>query len=187
MVAKPTRAKIADLEALPAHHVGELIFGVLHSHPRPAIPHAHVATALGGEIFGPFHRGRGGPGGWIILDEPEIHLGPEPDVVVPDLAGWRRARVAHAPDAAYVSVAPDWVCEVLSPSTEAIDRSDKMTLYARDSVGHLWLIDPTSETLEVFRLHGDAWRMINTWNGRITVRAEPFDAFELDLSVLWDR
>jgi Uma2 family endonuclease len=187
VVAKTARAAYADLEALPAHRVGEILFGVLYSHPRPSLPHAHVASAVGGEIFGPFHRGRGGPGGWIILDEPELHLGSEPDVVVPDLGGWRRTRLPHTPDAAFTTLAPDWICEVISASTEAIDRSDKMTIYAREHVSHAWLIDPSIETLEVFRLDGETWRMIKTWRGRVTVRAEPFDAIELDLTVLWDR
>jgi Uma2 family endonuclease len=187
VAAKTTRATYADLEALPANRVGEILFGVLHSHPRPAIPHAHVATALGAEIFGPFHRGRGGPGGWIVLDEPELHLGAEPDVIVPDLAGWKRDRLPHAPNAPFIALAPDWICEVVSASTEAIDRSDKMTIYAREHVPHAWLIDPSIETLEVFRLDGETRRMIKTWRGRAIVRAEPFDAIELDLAVLWER
>jgi Uma2 family endonuclease len=187
VVAKAARATYADLETLPPNQVGEILFGVLHAHPRPAIPHAHVASVLGGEISGPFHRGRGGPGGWIILDEPELHPGSDPDVVVPDLAGWRRTRLAHAPDAAFVAVAPDWVCEVVSPSTEAVDRSDKMTIYARERVSHAWLVDPSVETLEVFRLDGTTRRTVKTWTGHATVRAEPFDAIELELGALWDR
>jgi Uma2 family endonuclease len=187
VIAKRSRATYAELSALPANKVGEILFGVLYTHPRPAIPHAHVASVLGWEIGGPFHGGRGGPGGWVILDEPELHLGAEPDIVVPDLAGWRRARLPHAPDAPSISLAPDWVCEVLSVSTEAIDRSDKMSIYARERVAHAWLIDPSVETLEVFRLDGDTWRMTKTWRGRVGVRAEPFDAIELNLGSLWDR
>jgi Uma2 family endonuclease len=185
VVAKSARATYDDLLALPAHRVGELVFGVLHSHPRPGIPHTEAASALGGELFNPFHRGRGGPGGWIILDEPELHLGTEPDVLVPDLAGWRRKRMAKAPDAPFITLAPDWVCEVVSPSTEAFDRADKMTVYAREHVAHAWLVDPTVQTLEVFRLDGDSWRMIKTWRGSATVRAEPFDAIEIELGGLW--
>lgn len=187
VVAKPARATYADLMKLPPHHVGEILFGVLHAHPRPAIPHANAASALGGELWGPFHRGRGGPGGWIILYEPELHLGAEPDVVVPDFAGWRRARMPQAPDAPYITLAPDWVCEIVSPSTEAVDRSDKMDIYARERVVNVWLIDPVIQTLEVFRLDGASWRMLVTFRARVTVRAEPFDAIELDLSALWDR
>ena len=187
MIAKSARATYADLEALPPNQVGEILFGVLYAHPRPAIPHALAASALGGKLQEPFHGGRGGPGGWIILDEPELHLGSEPDVVVPDLAGWRRARLARVPDAPFITLAPDWVCEVVSPSTEAIDRSDKMDIYAREKVGHAWLVDPVLETLEVFRLDGLTFRLLKTWRGRAVVRAEPFDAIELDLATLWER
>ncbi len=181
------RATYADIEALPSHYVGEILFGVLHAHPRPALPHAEVASGMGGELRGPFHHGRGGPGGWIILDEPELHLGDakEPDVVVPDLAGWRRTRMAVVPAQAFTTLAPDWVAEILSPSTEAVDRDEKMTIYAREKVAHAWLVDPLVRTLEVFRLDGDTWRMIKTWHGDVRVRAEPFDAVELDLALLW--
>jgi Uma2 family endonuclease len=139
----------------------------------------------GEELGPPFKRGKNGPGGWMILDEPELHLGPEPDILVPNLAGWRRERMSAVPHAASISVAPDWVCEVVSPSTEAIDRAEKMPIYARESVGHLWLVDPLLKTLEVFRLDGDSYRMVHTWRGSAVVRAEPFDAIELDLSILW--
>lgn len=187
VVAKPSRAAYADLLALPPNHVGEILLGVLHAHPRPAITHAHAASVLGGELSGPFHRGRGGPGGWIILDEPELHLGKEPDVVVPDLAGWKRTRMAHAPDAPHVSLPPDWVCEIPSASTEAVDRSDKMTIYGRERVANAWLIDPVVKTLEIFRLDGETWRMLKTFRGNAVVRAEPFDAIELELGALWER
>lgn len=187
MVAKASRATYADLQRLPANQVGEILFGVLHAHPRPGIAHAFAASALGAEITGPFQRGRGGPGGWVILDEPELHLGAEPDVVVPDLAGWRRARLPLAPDVPHLTLAPDWVCEVISPSTEAIDRSDKMDIYAREHVSHAWLLDPGVQTLEVFRLDGETWRLLKTWRGDATVRAEPFDAVEIELSALWSR
>src|SRR5205085_2249753 len=136
--------------------------------------HAEVASSLGAEVRGPFHRGRGGPGGWIILDEPELHFGAsEPDIVVPDLAGWRRERMPFVPAAAFTTLAPDWVCEVLSPSTEAEDRGEKMTIYAREGVSHAWLVDPSIRTVEVFRLDGETWRMIKTWHDDVVVRAEP--------------
>jgi len=121
------------------------------------------------------------------LDEPELHLGSEPDVVVPDIAGWRRERMPHVPDDPFTKVAPDWVCELLSASTEVIDRRDKMAIYARENVKHAWLIDPTLRTLEVFRLDGDTWRMLKVWSDDAKVRAEPFDAIELDLGALWER
>jgi hypothetical protein len=97
LARKPkTPATYADLEALPANMVGEILYGVLHAHPRPAPGHARASSRLGAELDGPFDRGRGGPGGWIILDEPELHLGPH--VVVPDIAGWRRERLTPFPE-----------------------------------------------------------------------------------------
>jgi Uma2 family endonuclease len=178
-------ATYADIEALPANYVGEILFGVLHAHPRPALPHTEVASGIGGELRGPFHHGRGGPGGWIILDEPELHLGSAPDVLVPDLAGWKRVRMPVVPAKAFATLAPDWVAEIVSASTEAVDRGEKMTIYARERVAHAWLVDPLVRTLEVFRLDGETWRMIKTWHGDVVVRAEPFDAIELDLGLLW--
>src|SRR5690606_30130204 len=127
--------------------------------PRPAAIHAVAASVLGGELSGPFHRGRGGPGGWVILDEPELHLGG--DVLVPDLAGWRRERMPEIPDAAGFELAPDWVCEVLSPSTEAVDRAQKVRLYAREGVAHVWLLNPRGRTLEVLALDGSGYRIAN--------------------------
>ena len=173
-----------DVLAAPAHLVAELIDGVLHTNPRPGAPHALAASHLGGELFGPFARGRGGPGGWIILDEPELHLGE--DIVVPDLAGWRRERMLVFPhDAAYFTLAPDWICEVLSASTAKVDRTDKLALYARESVRHVWLLDPIARTLEVFRLEAGRWLLLLSQADDAAVRAEPFDAIELSLASLW--
>ncbi len=179
------RATYQDVLDAPPHHVAEVIEGVLYVHPRPATPHAAASSALGEELGPPFKRGRGGPGGWLILYEPELHLGAEPDIVAPDLAGWRRERMPAAPRAAFITLAPDWVCEVLSPSTAAIDRSRKLPVYARERVGHVWLVDPQVRTLEVFRLDGDGYRVAAVWSGEAVVRAEPFDAIELALGVLW--
>jgi len=187
---KIRRATYADLEAVPANQVAEIIDGQLHVHPRPAPRHARASSALGGELFGPFDKGHGGPGGWVILDEPELHFGPErdQDVLVPDLAGWRIERLPELPETAYFTVAPDWVCEVLSPSTEAIDRVEKMPIYAREGVRHAWLLNPLLETLEVFTLSPDRlWLLRSQHRGAARVRAEPFDAIELDLSLLWQR
>jgi Uma2 family endonuclease len=180
------RATYADVLAAPAHLVAELIFGQLVTHPRPAVRHANVASNLGGELYGPFRKGTGGPGGWIILDEPEVHL--HGDVLVPDLAGWRRERVPELPDGAAVEIVPDWVCEVLSPATAAVDRTDKMAIYAREQVRHVWLVDPVLCTLEVFRLlSSKTYEELAAWRGDATVRAEPFDAIELELSSLWQK
>lgn len=174
----------ADLEALPDHVVGELIAGKLHVSPRPASPHTVAASVLGFELGGPFHRGRGGPGGWLLLDEPELHLGQ--DVLVPDLAGWRRERMPRAPRAAAFTLAPDWVCEVLSPSTATLDRAGKLPVYAREGVRHVWLLDPEARMLEVFRLEGARYSLLVTHTGMARVRAEPFEALELELAALWD-
>jgi len=139
---------------------------------------------LGAELSRPFDRGKGGPGGWILLDEPELHL--HGDILVPDLAGWRRERMPRLPmQAAAFELPPDWVCEVLSPSTAPIDRADKVPIYARERVTHVWLIDPILHTVEVYRPDGETYRMMATFRGDAAVRAEPFEAFELELSALW--
>lgn len=176
-------ATYADLEALPEHVVGELIARELHVSPRPAVPHTVAASRLGGELSGPFDRGRGGPGGWILLDEPELHLGE--DVLVPDLAGWRRERMPQPPRTAAFSLAPDWVCEVLSSSTATLDRRLKLPVYAREGVRHVWLVDPEARTLEVHRLEGAGHTLLGTHSGRVCVRVEPFEAVELELAFLW--
>jgi Uma2 family endonuclease len=148
--------------------------------------HARAAFRLGGAL-GPFDRNPGGgePGGWLLLSEPELHLGGE--ALVPDLAGWRRERMPELPDAAALTLAPDWVCEVLSPSTEALDRVGKMGSYAREGVKHLWLVDPRSQVLEVYRLEGGRWSRLGAHLGSATVHVEPFDALALELGALWER
>jgi Uma2 family endonuclease len=172
-----------DLAAVPDELVAEIVAGELHASPRPALPHARVLSALGVLIGGPFDHGIGGPGGWWVLAEPELHFGA--DVVVPDLAGWRRSRMPAVPDAPFSTLAPDWVCEVLSPSTTALDRSRKLTIYARERVPHAWLIDPGACTLEVFRLEHSRWTMLATHCGDEVVRAEPFGDIALSLGALW--
>jgi Uma2 family endonuclease len=181
MERKP--ATYADLEALPDTVVGELIGGVLHASPRPAGPHMTVFSHLGAELVGPFTRGRGGPGGWFIFDEPELHLGE--DVLVPDIAGWRRERMPEPFRGVATTLAPDWVCEIFSPSTKVLDRKEKLPVYARESVRHVWLIDAELRTLEAFRLEGARYTLLATYAGNTFVRAEPFEAIELDLPFLW--
>ncbi len=176
-------ATYADLEALPEHVVGELIAGALYVSPRPAAPHTVAASRLGGELLGPFDRGREGPGGWILLHAPDLHVGD--GVLVPDLAGWRQERMPAPPRTAAFTLAPDWVCEVLSPSTEALDRAVKLPVYAREGVRHAWLVDPELRTLEVFRLEAGRYVLLGTHTGKARVRAEPFEAFELELAYLW--
>lgn len=188
MAARTTSAPAtyADILALPRHVVGEIFFGVLHVNPRPAPAHALAASALGEELGPPFKRGKGGPGGWVLLFEPELHL--HDDIVVPDLGGWRRERMPEVPiDKAYFELAPDWVCEVLSPSTAATDRDDKLRIYSRERVSHVWLVDPILKTLEVLRLDGVTYRIVAVHRDDARVRAEPFDAIELELATLWAR
>ncbi len=178
------KATYEDLLALPEHVVGEILDGELHTHPRPAPRHAHAYAVLGHSLGAPFHGGIGGPGGWWILDEPELHLGG--DVLVPDLAGWRRERMPALPETAWFELAPDWVCEILSPSTAAVDRGLKLPIYAREGVPWLWLVDPDARTLEVYRLGEDRhWTLLEVLHGDAPVRQPPFDAIEFPLGRLW--
>ncbi len=189
--AEKLRATYADLEAVPPNKVAELIGGTLHVMPRPAPRHSNAESGVVEELRAPFQRGRGGPGGWWILAEPELHF-PDPtkageiDALSPDVAGWRRERMPELPDTAHFALAPDWVCEVLSKSTENFDRDDKMAVYAREGVRHAWLVDPVKRTLEVYVLGpGDVWGEPETYRGSARVRLAPFEALELDLSALW--
>jgi Uma2 family endonuclease len=178
------RATYEDVVNAPEHMVAEIIDGDLLLFPRPARPHAVAASALTEELGPPFKRARGGPGGWIILAEPEFHFGD--DVLVPDLAGWRRERMpVITTELPYFSLSPDWACEVLSPSTAAVDRVRKLPIYARESVGHVWLVDPLLRTLEVLRRQETSWLVVATFQGNAKIRAEPFDAIELELGILW--
>jgi Uma2 family endonuclease len=178
-------ATYEDLLAVPGHLVAEIVDGDLVTSPRPAARHALAASTLHLEL-GPFgRRSGGGPGGWVLLFEPELHVVGQ--VMVPDLAGWRRERMPEVPDVPFFDVAPDWVCEVLSPSTAALDRTRKWHHYARAGVSHLWFVDPGPALLEVYRLdHGD-WRLVTSFAGDEKVRAAPFEAVELDLGALWGR
>ncbi len=172
-----------DLRRVPEHLVAEILDGELIATPRPSLRHARAASALGIEVGGPFDQGRDGPGGWWILFEPELHFGD--DVLVPDVAGWRREHLSVVPDAPFMTQAPDWVCEVISPSTEQIDRLRKMRRYARAAVPHLWIVNPIAHTLEAYRLEAGYWVLNATHGGAETVRVAPFDACELALSHLW--
>jgi Uma2 family endonuclease len=177
------RATYQDVLDAPPHVVAEIIGGQLRLSPRPGGPHTSVASALEDELGPPFKRGRGGPGGWIILGEPELHL--EREIVVPDLAGWRRERLPRVPNAAYFTLAPDWLCEVLSRSTEKLDRADKLPIYAAHGVRNVWLVNPLQRTLEVLRLYDGKWLTLAVHCDEARVRVEPFDAIELDLADLW--
>jgi Uma2 family endonuclease len=170
---------------VPAHQRAEIIHGTLYVLPRPAPPHANATSVLGVEIGGPFQRGRGGPGGWWIIDEPELQL-VELEPISPDLAGWRVERMPELPSTAFFRVVPDWVCEVLSRSTESIDRNEKLPLYAAHGVGHAWLVDPVAHTLEVHTLGPERrWQKVQIFQGDAKVKVPPFEAIELELGALW--
>jgi Uma2 family endonuclease len=181
--ASKPRATYQDVLDAPPQVVAEILAGDLYTSPRPALRHANAASVLGMDIGGAFQRGRGGPGGWWILDEPELHLGT--NVLVPDLAGWRRERMPECPAGAYCEQAPDWVCEVLSASTARIDRVLKVPAYAEAGVSHVWLVDPVAQTLEAHELTMQGYRLLGTYGGLDTVRVAPFDAIELELAALW--
>lgn len=157
--------------------------GTLYASPRPAVPHALAASELGGDLGQKFGRGRGGPGGWILLYEPELHFGE--DILVPDLAAWRRERMPELPRSPFLTTSPDWVCEVLSPSTSKLDRGPKREVYAREHVPFVWFIDPDARTLEVLQLDGLTYRVIGTYSDHAVVRAAPFSAADVELRYLW--
>jgi Uma2 family endonuclease len=183
MTTKPLKkgATYEDLCDVPDRFVAEMLDGELYASPRPSVPHAYAASVLGTKLGGPFHHT--GPGGWVILDEPELHFGN--DVLVPDLAGWRRSRMPSAPAAAYITLVPDWICEVLSASTETLDRGKKLRIYAREGVVHAWLVDPLPHTLDVMGLDAGRWTLLGRYEGDAGIRAAPFDAVELELGALW--
>lgn len=175
-------AQYDDLLRLPDHVTGEILRGQLHSQPRPSSRHARIETGLASGLFGPFDLGGGGPGGWIILTEPELHLGA--NVIVPDLAGWRRERLSSIPDGP-ITVVPDWVCEILSPSTAMKDRAVKLPLYGELGVKHAWIVDPAAKTIEVLRRDDEHWVLLATHGQQDAMRAEPFAAVALELGGLW--
>jgi Uma2 family endonuclease len=175
------RATYDDLRNVPDHFVAEMFDGDLYVSPRPSLPHANAASGLLSKIRSSFHRNS--PGGWVILVEPELHFGR--DVLVPDVAGWRRARLPDVPAEAYLTLAPDWICEVLSPSTAFLDRGKKLRIYAREGVGHAWLVDPLARTLEALSLDAGKWTHAGKYEGMALARAAPFDDIELELGTLW--
>jgi Uma2 family endonuclease len=177
-------ATYQDLEALPPHLVAEIVDGELWASPRPAPRHSRAWGRITSRIEPAFDEGRGGPGGWIILGEPEVHLGKQ--VLVPDLAGWRRTRLPRLPVTAYIALAPDWVCEVVSPSTARLDRAKKLGIYAAEGVRHAWLVDPLARTIEVLRLTRGRWAIVATHAGDATVRIEPFEEIELEIGTFWE-
>lgn len=176
-------ATYQDVLDAPEDMVAEIVDGALSLQPRPAPRHTLAASGLGVEIGGPFYRGRGGPGGWWILDEPELHFSPH--VVVPDLAGWRRERMPELPETAYFELAPDWVCEVLSPSTRTHDQIAKRRIYEENRVEYLWFVDPDARTLQAFRLTDQGLLLTGMVEGDEEVALPPFDAVPFGLGALW--
>ncbi len=177
------RATYQDVLDAPPHKVAEVIEGTLYLNPRPASRHTRASSVLGSSIGTPYDYDRNGPGGWWILDEPELHLAE--DILVPDLAGWRRERMPEYPDVKFFTLAPDWVCEILSPSTRAIDQGLKRAIYAREGVTWLWFVDPDAHTLEAFELHNGQWLLLDTLTENDPVSLPPFDAISFSLGDLW--
>lgn len=178
------RATYEDLCEIPENMTGEIINGELTVTPRPSRRHTIAASCLGSDLIPPYQFGRdGGPGGWIIIIEPEIRLGD--DILVPDLAGWKKERFPIEEDSNWISAAPDWVCEILSPKSFRIDKIKKMPLYATHNVGHIWLIDPDAKTMDAFRLESGRWSLLASFSEDDTVRIEPFEKIEINLEDLW--
>ncbi|MEM1035339.1 MAG: Uma2 family endonuclease [Pseudomonadota bacterium] len=176
------RATYEDILALPENVVGEIVNGVLHVQPRPAPAHVITASKLSGELEPPFGKAKGGPGGWVFATEPELHLGAE--VMVPDMAGWRK-EAFELPQTAFFEQPPDWICELLSPSTARHDRINKMTHYREFGVVYAWLIDPVAKTLEAYRVSDGQWLQIAALGEKGSVKVDPFDAISFNLEALW--
>ncbi|MBF0226618.1 MAG: Uma2 family endonuclease [Desulfobacterales bacterium] len=176
-------ANYEDLYKIPENMIGQIINGELITMPRPSLRHSNVVSSIGFEIGPPYKFGRGGPGGWIILDEPEIKLGE--NIFVPDIAGWEKKRLPKFPKTNYISVPPDWICEVLSPCTEKTDRAMKMPIYAQFGISYFWIINPIEKILEVLKLSDNKWFILAIYAENDKVRAEPFQEIEIDLQNLW--
>jgi len=173
------------LEGLPEGMTGEILNGQLYTQPRPSGRHARAAVQLDRSIGRSYDNGIDGPGGWWILIEPEVHFVHDSEVTVPDLSGWRRERMPHLPQDHRFEVVPDWVCEILSPSTASKDREIKMPLYAHYGVQYAWLLDPVEQTLEVYRLDDGVWVESGFFSGTDQVVASPFEAISIDLGSFW--
>jgi Uma2 family endonuclease len=178
-------ATYEDLQKVPEHLVAELIDGELFTSPRPSTRHAHPNKRLASLLERAFEDGISGPGGWWIYPEVELHLAG--DVFVPDISGWRREHLPEVPDTNGIEIAPDWVCEILSPSTFRIDRLKKLPKYARNQIEHVWIVDPEHRTLEVCRRAGSVYETVQIFDpsDEPIVRAEPFDAIDFPLDSLW--
>ena len=174
-----TQTLCEAVEALPEGVTGEVIRGQLYAFPRPSARHGRAASSIGGDLFNPFDRGRGGPGGWWIIGEPEVHFARDVEFCVPDIGGWRRERMPSLPDDHRFELVPDWVCEIASPSTASHDREVKMPLYASQGVAHAWLVDTRARRLEAYELRDGVWQDIGVFEGDAPIRVAPFDAIEI--------
>lgn len=183
--ATQREASYQDLLQVPDHLIAEIINGELHTQPRPAVRHARAASMLDREVGSEYDFGGRGPGGWVILFEPELHLGDKPHILVPDLAGWKRERMPALPDAAWIGLAPDWVCEVISPATASKDRILKMPIYRDMGVEWLWLVDPEHKTLESYQSRDGHWVLLGAWGDDDTAHIPPFDGVGIPLGSLW--
>lgn len=183
------RATYEDVLRTPDNMTAEVLDGELHLMPRPRRSHLNSAAGLGTFLFGAFQMGAGGPGGWRILFEPELHLGTDPDILVPDIAGWRQGRLVddETVDEPFITIVPDWACEILSPGTKRLDRMKKMPIYAREKVGHVWLVEPRERTVEVFRHEGAGYALVGTFGGDGAVCTEPFAEAEIPPAYLWGK
>ena len=183
--ARTYRARYADLEALPPNVKAEIVNGELYMHAQPLQPHGNVIDGLAETLRPPFMRGRGGPGGWWICSESQISF-EDADwrTMVPDVAGWRRERAPNFPER-YFEITPDWVCEVLSPSTRLHDRNVKGPAYAEEGVPHFWIVDPAFRLLECYENAGRAWKEVARFEGTAQVAVPPFEAVPFDLADLW--
>jgi Uma2 family endonuclease len=178
-------ATLADLEALPPHLKGEIIDGELYVQPRPRAAHANVEGGIVEDLRGPYHRGLGGPGGWWILPEPGIEAPGSPEFS-PDVAGWRRERMPKLPEGAPIRVVPDWICEVLSPTTRGYDQVTKRRFYPRIGVEWLWYVDVEARSVTVSRLAGEKWIEVAVHGDDEKVRLEPFASVEIELASWWE-
>lgn len=176
------RATWEDLDALAEGERGEIVGGQLVLLPRPSGEHGETTTDMVAQLGPAFRFGRGGPGGWVFIHEPAVAF--QDQIRIPDVAGWKRERYAR-PEKGPYAVVPDWVCEVLSPSNEKNDRVEKLPLYARSGVRHVWIADPLEFTLEVYRLDGEQYVVAGLYADDARARIEPFDAIELEVGLLW--
>jgi Uma2 family endonuclease len=180
----PKSSLYDQLLELPEILIGEIIDGQLHTHPRPGGKHILISSNVGSELHGPFQKGKNGPGGWWILQEPEVHLSLDNEVAVPDLAGWRKERLPEIPESHKFTVIPYWICEIFSPATETFDRQVKMPLYARYAIRFLWLIHPINKTLEAFHLVDTEYSLQGVYKSGDKLSIMPFQDIELKVSDL---